>query len=161
VVSRLRERVRAVEERAGRIPPQDRPRVAFLEWVDPPFSGGHWNPKLIEMAGGVDVLGRAGEPSRTVPWAEVVDGRPDVLFVACCGFPPERALQDMPQLAQMPGWGVLPCVKAGRVYVADGNAHFSRPGPRLVDSLEILAHALHPQVHPLPPGLTAAHRYDE
>ena len=120
--------------------------------------GGHWNPTLIEMAGGMDVLGNAGQPSRTTAWQTVVDSRPDVLFIACCGFSTERAMQDVPILQQQPGWNDLPCVRGDRVYVTDGNAYFSRPGPRLVDSLEILAHALHPHVHSLVPTLAAAHQ---
>ncbi|HZP83896.1 MAG TPA: cobalamin-binding protein [Chthonomonadaceae bacterium] len=157
VVAALRRRVQRVAERTAAIPPAERPRVAFLEWLDPPFNGGHWNPTLIELAGGVDVLGCLGRPSRTTPWQSVRNSRPDVLFIACCGFPAGRALQDMPLLERQPGWDSLPCVRNGRVYVTDGNAYFSRPGPRLVDSLEILAHALHPDAHPLPAGLPAAH----
>ena len=86
----------------------------------------------------------------------MLDARPDVLFIACCGFSLQRTLQDIPLLERRTGWGDLPCVRNGRVYVTDGNAYFSRPGPRLVDSLEIMAHALHPKVHPLPDGLPCA-----
>jgi iron complex transport system substrate-binding protein len=134
----------------------DRPRVVLLEWLDPPFSCGHWSPELVRLAGGDEVIGRAGRPSRTLAWEEVVAARPDVLVVACCGFSLQRTLVDVPGLTARPGWADLPAVGAGRVYVTDGNAYFSRPGPRLVDSLEILAHALHPDVHPLPRGLPAA-----
>ncbi|HLJ57031.1 MAG TPA: cobalamin-binding protein [Chthonomonadaceae bacterium] len=158
-VATLRRRIAAVADRTAAIRAEDRPRVAFLEWIDPPFNGGHWNPALIEIAGGIDVLGSAGRPSRTTAWSEVVDARPDVLFIACCGFPRARALEDMPILERQPGWSELPAVRAGRVYVTDGNSYFSRPGPRLVDSIEILAHALHPNVHPLPAGLGAAGRW--
>ncbi len=150
VVEALENRVAAVTARTAAIPRRDWPRVAFLEWIAPPFSAGHWNPALIEMAGGVDILGISGQPSRSLPWEEVVRARPDVLFVSCCGYAADRALQDMPFLKQQPGWASLRCVKNSRVFVSDGNAYFSRPGPRLVDSLEILAHALHPSVHPLP-----------
>lgn len=155
VVEALQARVRAVEART--VPLTARPRVAFLEWIDPLFGGGHWNPALIESAGGVDVLGQAGQPSRTLRWEDVVRARPEVVFIACCGFDAERAMQDVPILEKLPGWGSLPAVRAGQVFVSDGNAYFSRPGPRLVDSLELLAHTLHPRVHPLPPGLAAAH----
>ncbi len=155
-VRAFRERVRRVAERTERIPEAQRPRVAFLEWIDPLFNAGHWNPALIELAGGIDVLGNAGEPSRTTPWQALVEARPEVLFIACCGYPVERALQDVPLLEAQPGWEALPCVQTGRVYVTDGSAYFSRPGPRLVDGLEILAHALHLTAHPLPAGLTAA-----
>lgn len=156
VVEALRRRVHAVEARTRQIPVSERPRVAFVEWIDPIFNGGHWNPTLIEMAGGIDVLGSIGQPSRTTPWESVLSAQPDVLFIACCGFSKERTLQDIPLLEARHGWSDLPCVRNGRVYVTDGNAYFSRPGPRLVDGLEILAHALHPELHPLPEGLIAA-----
>jgi iron complex transport system substrate-binding protein len=148
VVAGLRSRVDAVAARTAAIPAAARPRVAFLEWIDPLFNGGHWNPELIELAGGVDVLGSPAAASRTVTWEAVRTARPDVLFVACCGFSTERALEDLPLLQDRPGWDDLPAVRDGRVYFSDGNAYFSRPGPRLVDSLEVLAAALHPSSHP-------------
>jgi iron complex transport system substrate-binding protein len=148
VVRGLRARVEQVAEGTAAIPTEARPRVAFLEWLDPLFSGGHWNPTLVELAGGIDVLGNPGEPSRTTPWEALVAAAPDVLFIACCGFSVERARQDLPILERQPGWEALPCVRTGRIYFADGSAYFSRPGPRLVESLEIMAHALHPSVHP-------------
>lgn len=156
VVRRLAARVEAVAERAagGR----ERPRVALLEWLDPPFSCGHWSPELVRLAGGVEGLGREGEPSRQLAWEEVAAWRPELVLVACCGFGVERTLADLPALAAVPGWRELPAVRAGRVYVTDGAQYFSRPGPRLVDSLEILAHALAPALHPLPAGLPAAVR---
>ena len=155
-VGALQRRVDAVAARSEAV--TDRPRVVLLEWLDPPFSCGHWSPELVRMAGGEEVIGRAGYPSRTLDWQEVLDARPDAIFVACCGFSLERTLVDIPGLKSGPGWADLPAVRAGRVFVTDGNAYFSRPGPRLVDSLEILAHALHPDIHPLPPGLPAARR---
>ena len=148
VVTGLRARVAAVAARTATIPAAERPRVAFLEWLDPLFHGGHWNPALVELAGGVDVLGKAGQPSRTTPWEALVAAQPEVVFIACCGFDRERAREDLPLLASQAGWQELPAVQRGRVYLADGNAYFSRPGPRLVESLELLAHALHPAVHP-------------
>lgn len=156
VVAGLRRRVGAVAARSDGV--AARPRVVLLEWLDPPFSCGHWSPELVRLAGGDEVIGRAGTPSRTLAWEEVGAARPDVLAVACCGFSLDRTLADVPALAARPGWADLPAVRAGRVYVTDGNAYFSRPGPRLVDSLEVLAHALHPDVHPLPRGLSAAKR---
>lgn len=159
VAAGLRQRIERVAERSARIPVGRRPRVAFLEWIDPLFNAGHWTPHLIELAGGVDVLGNAGEPSRTSPWESLVAARPDALFIACCGYSTERALQDVPVLERQPGWSELPCVRAGRIYVTDGNAYFSRPGPRLVDGLEIMAHAFHPGVHPLPAPLRPVVRW--
>ena len=147
VVAALRGRVDAVAERTATIPNAARPRVAFLEWIDPLFNGGHWNPELIALAGGIDVLGSPAEASRTIAWQCLVDAQPDVVFISCCGYTRDRALHDLPILQAAPGWEDLPAVRTGRVYVTDGNAYFSRPGPRLVDSLEILAYALHPATH--------------
>jgi iron complex transport system substrate-binding protein len=98
-------------------------------------------------------FGREGRPSRTLHWDEVVAWQPEVVFIACCGFGVERTMEDVLSLQSVPGWRDLPAVCSGRVYVTDGSHYFSRPGPRLVDSLEILAHALHPELHPLPAGL--------
>ncbi|HEU4649447.1 MAG TPA: ABC transporter substrate-binding protein [Gemmatimonadales bacterium] len=125
-----------------------RPRVAFLEWLDPPFSGGHWNPELVALAGGVDGLGTAGKPSRRLSWAEVVAWQPEVLCVACCGYDADRTRAELAALLAAPesaALAALPCFTAGRVHVFDGVGHFSRPGPRLVESLELLARALHPE----------------
>ena len=158
VVDGLRRRVRTVEERTCLVPAASRPRVAFVEWIDPLFSGGHWNPTLVALAGGVDVLGAVGKPSRTLPWQQVVESKPDVLFIACCGFEIERTREDIPLMQQLLGWHDLPCVREDRVYVADGNAYFSRPGPRLVDSLEMLAFALHPGLFPEFNGVFPVHR---
>lgn len=151
LIGRLQSRVDAVRGRTRRL--RARRRVAFLEWLEPPFCSGHWTPELVEWAGGVDVLGRAGRPSRTVRWEEVLAGTPEVVFIACCGFGVERTLEDVMRLEEVPEWRLL--AAAGRVYVTDGSQYFSRPGPRLVDSLEILAHALDPDLHPLPGGLNS------
>jgi iron complex transport system substrate-binding protein len=150
VVTALRARVDAVAARTAAIPDSERPRVAFLEWIDPLFNGGHWNPELIALAGGVDVLGSPAAASRTITWESVRAAKPDVVFVACCGFSTARAIEDLPRLQARRGWDDLPAVRAGRVYFSDGNAYFSRPGPRIVDSLEVLAAAVHPDVHPAP-----------
>jgi iron complex transport system substrate-binding protein len=147
-VAQLRARIAAVAERSARV--QVAPRVAFLEWVDPLFNAGHWTPHLIEVAGGEDCFGNAGAPSRSRSWADLVESQPDVLCIACCGFSEPRAREDLTILEQQEGWLDLPCVREGRVYVFDGNAYFNRPGPRLVDSLEVLAHAVHPAIHPEP-----------
>lgn len=152
VVDDLQGRVQQVKARTATIPMASRPRVAFLEWIDPLFNGGHWIPALVEASGGRDVLGRSGLPSRTTSWQELLDCAPEVLFIACCGFSIARSLEDLPILQGQPGWATLPCVQSGRVYFADGDAYFSRPGPRLVDSLEIMAHALHPAIHPAHPA---------
>ncbi len=146
----LRRRRDTVAASTAGIPQEDRPRVAFLEWLYPPFNGGHWNPELVELAGGIDLLGAPGKASSTQNWATIVDARPDVLFIACCGFRLERALEDVQKISCSDVWQKLPAVRNGRVYVTDGNAYFSSPGPRLIDGLEIMAHALHPDIHARP-----------
>jgi iron complex transport system substrate-binding protein len=144
VVASLRQRVERVRQRAAQAP--SRPRCFLMEWIDPPFCGGHWNPELVELAGGKDPLGRKGKDSSRVLWESVVEAQPEVLVIACCGYCVGRALQDLPILRSYPGWESLPAVRAGQVYVVDGAAYFSRPGPRVVDSLEILAEILHPEL---------------
>ncbi len=151
VIGELQARVDAVANRTTGI--GYRPRVVLLEWIDPPFCSGHWSPELIRLAGGVEGIGREGEPSRKISWNEIVACDPEVLVIACCGFNTERTLQDLPILRGYSHFAELSCVRADRVHVVDGNSYFSRPGPRLVDSLEILAHLLHPDVHRLPSGL--------
>lgn len=150
VVDGYRARVAQVARRSAGLRADERPRVAFLEWLDPLFCGGHWSPSLIELAGGLDVLGSPGARSQEIAWERVLQAQPQVMVLACCGFTAARTLEDLPLLQARPGWAALPCVQAGRVYVTDGNAYFSRPGPRLVESLELLAHALHPTLHPPP-----------
>ncbi len=154
VVRGLQVRIDVVARRSATL--THRPRVVLLEWIDPPFCCGHWSPELVSLAGGHEELGLHGKPSRTLDWQEVLACRPEVLFIACCGFSVSRTMEDLPLLRAYPGWQELPCARSGRVYLVDGSHYFSRPGPRLVDSLEILANALHPDVHPLPDGLPAA-----
>ncbi|MCM2374038.1 cobalamin-binding protein [Aporhodopirellula aestuarii] len=153
-VQSLQQRIDAVAKRSDTI--ATRPTVMLLEWIDPPFSAGHWSPELVSIAGGREVIGTAGQRSVTTPWESIVAGDPDVMMIACCGFGVDRTCEDLPILRSYPGWERLSCVQSGRVHIVDGSAYFSRPGPRLVDSLEILAHTLHPETHPLPDGLPAA-----
>lgn len=154
VVNHLRTRVDDVIRRAAarRGLPL---RIALLEWLDPPFSCGHWNPELVRLAGGIEGLGHEGVASRTLTWNEVIAWRPEVVVIACCGFDVARTTQDVQLLAAVPGWADLPAVRAGRVFVIDGAQYFSRPGPRLVDSLELIAHTIDADLHPLPTGLPA------
>jgi iron complex transport system substrate-binding protein len=128
----------------------------FLEWLDPPFSSGHWTPELIAMAGGMELLGKPGVPSRTLSWHEVADAKPEMLFIAACGFNVERTMQDLSVLDNVMMQKEFASLKPEKVFVADGSQYFNRPGPRLVDSLEILAHAINPIVHPLPTYLQPA-----
>lgn len=156
LVAWLTARVEGVVARATAL--RHQPRVALLEWLDPPFSCGHWSPELVRLAGGIEGLGVEGRPSRGLHWDEVIAWQPEVIMIACCGFGVDRTMEDVPAVWSVPGWQDMPAVRAGRVYVTDGSAYFSRPGPRLVESLEILAHALDPVVHPLPSGVAAAVR---
>jgi iron complex transport system substrate-binding protein len=146
----LRARVARVAERSARV--NRRPRVAYLEWLDPPFSCGHWGPELVRLAGGEEVIAREGHASRTLDWDEVAAAAPEAVLVACCGLSASRTQRDLAALAAEPRWCALEAVRAGRVFVADGDSFFSRPGPALVDSLELLAHALHPDLHPAHAG---------
>jgi iron complex transport system substrate-binding protein len=124
-----------------------RPRVAALEWLDPPFAAGHWTPQLIEYAGGEDVLGFAGERSEERSWDEVVAAQPDVVIVMPCGYDAEIAHREAEMHRDQ-----LAAVGAGEVVAVDAAAYFSRPGPRIVDGLELLAHILHPERVPEPPA---------
>ncbi|MCS6923959.1 MAG: cobalamin-binding protein [Fimbriimonadales bacterium] len=139
LVEQFRARIEQVRQRTRNRPPV---RVTFLEWIDPPFACGHWTPELVQLAGGVDGHGKAGMPSRRLDWNEVLAWQPEAIVIACCGFTVERTLQDLPILERMPGWYDLPAVRTGAVFITDGNAYFSRPGPRLADSLEWLAERL-------------------
>jgi len=124
-----------------------RRRVIAIEWFDPVFVAGHWTPQLIEMAGGEDVLGFAGEPSRQATWAEVAAGQPEVVIVMPCGYDAARALVEAEEFAdRLRGLG------ADQVVAVNASAYFSRPGPRLADGLELLAHILHPDRVPTAPA---------
>ncbi|HEY7966042.1 MAG TPA: ABC transporter substrate-binding protein [Solirubrobacteraceae bacterium] len=124
-----------------------RPSVAALEWLDPPFAAGHWMPQLIEYAGGTDVLGLAGEASERVAWEAVAAAEPEIVIVMPCGYDAARALLEARAHADR-----LAELRASRVVAVDAAAYFSRPGPRLVDGLELLAHILHPRQVPTAPG---------
>ncbi len=132
----LRARVEAVRRRSAER--RERPRVLFLEWIDPLFGPGHWTPELIEIAGGRCAVGTAGVPSTTMDWREAARAAPEVVVIACCGYSVQRSRADLPLLERQPGWAELPAVRAGRVHFLDGSHYFSRPGPRLVDSVELL-----------------------
>lgn len=140
LVASFRERVSQI---ARRVPGGPRPGVLCLEWLDPPFACGHWTPELVALAGGVELLGRGGEPSYRTTWAALRRARPEVVVLAPCGYEVEQTLRELPGLQSKPEWQALPAVSRGRVYVADGSAYFNRPGPALADSLEILAQCIH------------------
>lgn len=142
LVSSLEGRVRRVSATSSGL---ERRRVFCVEWYDPVFASGHWVPEMVWMAGGLDSLGSAGKDSRKISWDQVVSYDPEVLVLMPCGFGLGRAIQDLPLLTRLPGWGSITAVRSGRVFAADASAYFSRPGPRLVDGLELLSRMLHPE----------------
>ena len=140
----LRARIESVRARAAMA--KNRPRTVLLEWLDPLFCGGHWDPELVEIAGGFDALGKLYAPSTQISWESVREFAPEVLVIAQCGFGIARTAQDMASFAALPGYRELPAVQNRRVYLVNGSDYFSRPGPRLVDSLEIMASIIHPEL---------------
>jgi iron complex transport system substrate-binding protein len=142
LVRRLQDRMRAIADRA--LPLSPKPRVACVEWIDPLMAAGNWMPELVERAGGVNLFGAAGRHSPWLTWAELRGADPDVILVMPCGFDIDRTRREMATLIGKADWPGLRAVRSGRVFLGDGNQYFNRPGPRLVESLEILAELLHP-----------------
>lgn len=143
LVQRCRERLAAV--RAAVPPSCVRPRVFFMEWTDPVYSAGHWVPEMIELAGGVDDLARAGEDSVRLAWEDVTRWSPEVLIVAPCGCDSAQAFEQLSTLASHRGWSTLPAVERNQVYCVDANSYFACPGPRVFEGIELLAHLIHPE----------------
>jgi iron complex transport system substrate-binding protein len=123
-----------------------RPRVFCLEWVDPYYCCGHWVPEMVELAGGEDGLGRKGKDSVRIPWTDIEQWSPEILIVSPCGFDTEKAARQAEQLLRQPGRANLPAVRNNNVFAVDANAYFARPGPRVVDGVELLAHLIHPEL---------------
>ena len=146
VIAQLWSRVDAVCERAAQI--ADRPRCFLMEWVDPPFCSGHWGPELVEIAGGCDPLGRKHQPSAQIDWEQVLDAGPEFIVLALCGYDVDLARRDYELLKKFPGFDSLPAARSGEIYLVNASAYFARPGPRIVDSIEILAGILHPKEFP-------------
>ena len=146
VITQLSDRIKAVRSRANRI--VRRPRCFLMEWVDPPFCSGHWGPELVEIAGGYDPLGRKQQPSVQIEWQQVPDARPEFIVLALCGYGINRARSDYEILRRFPDFDSLPAARQGQIYLVDASAYFARPGPRIVDSAEILAGILHPEEFP-------------
>jgi iron complex transport system substrate-binding protein len=145
-----RDKVAALEERLAdvreTVAGRPRPRVGCIEWLDPPFSAGHWVPEMVGIAGGEELFARPRESSRRLAWDEVFEAAPEVLVLMPCGFDARRAAEEARRvLPGLQGWGELPAVRDGRVWAVDANSYFSRPAPRLVEGVEILARVLHPQ----------------
>lgn len=120
------------------------PTVACVEWIEPLMAAGNWMPELVKMAGGTNLFGEAGKHSPWMTWEELVEKNADIIFVSPCGFDIPRTMEEMHLLSRQAGWEKLNAVRTERVFVADGNQYFNRPGPRLVESLEILAELIHP-----------------
>src|SRR5207247_5378960 len=146
LIVNLYERVENVRKRAATIP--DRPRCFLMEWVDPPFCSGHWGPELVEIAGGHDSLGRKHQPSAQIDWQQVLDARPEIIVLALCGYDIDLAQRDYELLREFPGFDSLPAARTDELYLVNASAYFARPGPRIIDSIEILAGILHPKEFP-------------
>ena len=152
----LRHRISQVNDKSSVINRSDKPRVALLDWLDPIFDGGHWSPEIIELAGGIACFGNKKEPSQRRSWNDLIQARPDIIFIALCGFNVERSMQDVEDFFSSQEFSVLRDQVGSKIFLVDGNAYFSRPGPRLVDALEIMANGLHPLAHKLPSNLPEA-----
>ncbi len=138
----------------GAVAGKDRPRVVCLEWLDPLMVAGHWVPDQVDAAGGIDVMGEPGARSRTVSPEEVVAAQPEVILSMPCGYRLEESSAQLQMVAEIASWQKLPAVESGQVYALDGSWYFNRPGPRVVDGIEMLAHILHPEAWrgPAPQG---------
>jgi iron complex transport system substrate-binding protein len=149
----MRARVARVKEIATRLPSI---RVCCPEWADPPFVAGHWVPEMVEAVGGVNLLSAKGEPSRQVTWRQVRDENPEVIVFMPCGYYLEEAEEEGAALVAQPDFADTPAARNGNVFAVDATSYFSRPAPRIVDGLEILAWAVHPEAYPEPaPGAIA------
>jgi iron complex transport system substrate-binding protein len=136
LVATLRDRIDRVRARPRPLKP---PRVACIEWTDPIMAGGHWVPEMVEAAGGIDVLGRPRERSAEISWEQVRAAQPDVIVLMPCGYGLDRTLELAPEITDREGFADLPAATTGRIAAVDGSAYFNRPGPRIVDGLEMLA----------------------
>ena len=143
-LSKLQARIDAIAQKIK--PLKNLPTVVALEWTDPLMGAGNWIPELIEIAGGQTVLGVRGEHSTYLSWESLIEADPDAIVIMPCGFDLERTKKESQVLTQHTHWSTLKAVNNGKVFIVDGNAYFNRPGPRLVDSAEILAEILHPQL---------------
>jgi iron complex transport system substrate-binding protein len=124
----------------------DHPRVFCMEWLDPVYCSGHWVPEMVRIAGGIDGLAREGSDSVRIPWNKVLEWKPEILIITPCGFNLEQVVEQSRQLCSYPRWSSLPAVLNHRVYAVDANSYFARPGPRVVDGTELLAHVIHPDL---------------
>jgi iron complex transport system substrate-binding protein len=145
LVRALEKRIESVRRQAGKL---RRPRCFVMEWADPVFGSGHWGPELVEIAGGSELLGRKHLPSAPIAWTDVVEAQPEVMVLALCGYNIDRARRDFEVVRTFPGFKSIPAAQTRDVYLVDANSYFTRPGPRIVDTLEILAGIFHPLEFP-------------
>jgi iron complex transport system substrate-binding protein len=138
-ISRIREKAQTTRHR---------PRVFFMEWLQPLWTGGHWIPQMVDYAGGVDGLGRLGKPSHRLEWDDVIEYQPEIIVLSPCGFDANQVMEEAHVLASYQGWEKIPAFQSSRIYAVNASAYFSRSGPRVVDGLEILAHIIHPELFP-------------
>ena len=143
LIKDLQERIDLIKHKLKFFP--SKPKVALIEWLSPIMVAGNWIPELVEIAGGTPLLAENGKHSPFVEWQQIYDANPDILIVASCGFSIARTLQEIDLLLNLPGWRDLEAVKNNRIYIADGNAYFNRSGPRIVDTIEILAEIITPK----------------
>jgi len=143
LIAQLRGRMEAIAAQASAL--GTRPTFACIEWIDPMMAAGNWMPELAAMAGGANLFGRAGEHSPWMKFEELAAADPEVIMISPCGFDIARTMTELPALTRDPRWSKLRAVRERRVFLADGNQYFNRPGPRIVESLEILSEILHPQ----------------
>jgi iron complex transport system substrate-binding protein len=149
LVTELRGRMKAIEDRVAsgfRTGMASPVSIVHIEWLKPLMTGGNWMPELIRKAGGVTPFGSHGARSPKLSWEDIQKADPDVLLICPCGFRMDRTMEEISLLTEQPGWSELQAVRANRVYLADGNSYFNRPGPRIAESLEILAEILHPEL---------------
>ncbi len=150
LVEDLRDRIGQVAYMASHT--SERPRIVCVEWLEPLFLAGHWVPEMVELAGGQNILAKAGEKSRRVEPKEIALAAPDVAALMPCGFDLERTAKEASVVTKQVWWEDLPAARRGHVWITDGSSFFNRPGPRLVTGLEILAHILHPETFSRPPS---------
>jgi iron complex transport system substrate-binding protein len=150
-VQELRDRLRRVREL---VRGASKPRVYCMEWLNPPFSGGHWVPEMVEIAGGEELLGKAGLKSERIAPEQIIQAKPEIIVLMPCGFSLERTVEEYHRNEFFAGWNELPAAVHGQVYAVDGSSYFNRSGPRLIDGVEILASIFHPDR-----GTNVAHQH--
>ncbi|MGF1989257.1 MAG: cobalamin-binding protein [Nostoc sp. ZfuVER08] len=146
LIENLVARVKICQQRIQGLGLNELPTVTCIEWTNPLMVAANWIPELVNLAGGQSLFSVAGQPSPHLPWETLIASNPDVIVFMPCGFDLNRTRQEAQLLTQLPEWQKLHATKTGRIYITDGNSYFNRPGPRLVDSLEILAEILHPEI---------------